>query len=99
MNNLEQIQSEVAELEAKRVLERAARALIEHAQGSITSVRLDASVEYHPLWASEYNRISKRVIAYIDLPKQKSYIGSYPTLSECLRELAAKYAPEKKGGE
>jgi len=101
MNTLEDIHAEVAELEAKRahsvLLERSAKAIVEYAQGQITSARLDASVE-----AYADGRIEKRVIFYIGRRAQRTWIFDRPTLSEALRDVAQKFAPQKaekqKGG-
>jgi|GEM_PF-2742652 len=101
MNNLEDIQAEVAELEAKRahsvLLERAAKAIIDYGQGKIKWARLDASVE---VFAD--GRVEKRVICYISSPRaERMRTFDRPTLSEALRKVAETFAPEseeQKGG-
>jgi len=100
MSDLELIEAEVSELENKRAhsvfLERAAEAIIEYARGQVESARLDASVEVY-----DDGRIEKRVIAYITPRPNPTWIFNRPTLSEALREITQRFAPEEKqkGGE
>jgi len=98
MSDLELIEAEVAEIEAKRahsvLLERAAKAIIEYGKGCVESVSLYARVN-----ASSKGQIEKSVTIDVNYRILSGFTRHFSTLSECLREVAAEIASQQKGGE